>query len=120
MWLHIELIEYEGVGSGEHQRIFDHLVVSLRHTEQGHAEALSNVELRRTHQVADVFYEYDIQIRQGKLLQQLLDAHGLDVTRSVCIQLDHWDPHGVDFIRIHLSGDVAFDDADAVPVPEAG
>lgn len=118
--LHIELVEHQPIGGGEHERVFHHFVVPFRHAEQRDAEVFADVELRRTDQVPDVFHQDDVQIRQGELLEQVLDAHGLDMAGPVGVQLHHRDAHGVDGIRVHLAGDVALDDTDAGSVPAGG
>ena len=42
----------------------------------------------------------------------MLDAHGFDMACAVRIQLDSGDPETGDMLRIHLTCDVAFDNAD--------
>ena len=49
----------------------------------------------------------------------MLNAHGLDMAGPIGVQLHHRDAHGVDGIRVHLAGDVALDDTDAVVFPQA-
>ena len=116
--LHVVFVHDQGVGGGKHQRIFFHLVVALGDAEDGHAEVLADVELRGAHQISDVLHQQHIQAVKVEHGKHMLDRHGLDMAGAVGLELHHRDAHGVDLVRVDLSGDIAFDHADAVIFPQ--
>ena len=116
--LQVVLVHHQCLGGGEHQGVFLHLVVPLGDGEEGHPEALADVELRRAHQVADVLHENDVQVVQIELGEHLFNAHGLDVAGPVGVDLGDRNAHGVDGVGVNLSGDVPFNDPDAVALPQ--
>ena len=63
--------------------------------------------------VSDIFDEYDVQVIQRKLRQDMLNAHCLDVARTVGVELDGGDPQICNALRVYLSRNITFNDADA-------
>jgi len=61
-WHHVDLVEDDGVGYLEHPRVFERLVIAFGHGENHHLDVFTQIKVRRTHKIADVLDEDEVDV----------------------------------------------------------
>jgi hypothetical protein len=106
------------IGGAKYHRVFRRLVIPLGDTEQDHVSVLAEVEARRTHKIAHVFDEQQVESRQWQIMQRLMHEMRIKVTGGPCRDLQGRYAVCTNAGRIVVGFKITLDDRDAVSVAE--
>ena len=118
----VDLVHQHQLARAEHQRVLERLVLSLRDGGDHHPRVLSDLELRRAHEVADVLDHEQVDLVQRQGRDRRADHVRVEVTLSaetgIGVDLRHRHVQAREPVGIEAALHVSFQhgDPDAVEV----
>ncbi len=112
----IGLVQQQQVGRREHFRIFERLVLALRHGEHDDLMRFAEIKSGRTNEIADIFDEQQPAACKLQLVKAMADHMRVEMAALAGVDLDRRRARGANALRVVRRLLIALDDGDREPI----